>query len=215
MVLHFRQLKEPGWRWRAMLSGTGAFATGVVTLVQAFTKAAEGAWIVLILIPGLVVVFWKINKHYVELGNQLRLKPDRVFTPMSNTVLVLTPSLHEGVLPALEYAKGLSADVRAVHIEVDPVDTALLEERWEHWGGGIPLVILESAYRSLVGPLLDYLEEVKKESEQRIVTVIIPEFVPAKWWHKVLHNQSGLLLKFILLFRRGVVTTNVRYYLEK
>ncbi|HUV05520.1 MAG TPA: APC family permease [Armatimonadota bacterium] len=215
MVSHFVRLKDPRWRYKAAISATGATVTAIVVVVQATTKATQGAWIVLILIPLLVYMFSKIHGHYMQLGNQLRLTPEDKFSAVHNTVLVLTPSLHRGILPALEYAKGLAADVRAIHVESDPSDTKLLEERWEQWGGGIPLVILESPYRSLVGPLLQYLDEVKRERENSMITVVIPEFVPAKWWHKIMHNQSGLLLKFVLLFEKGVITTNVRYYLER
>ena len=215
MVVHFLRLKEPGWRLHALVSGVGATVTAIVALVQAITKASEGAWMVLVLIPALVLMFMKIHRHYIVLGNQLRLTPEDKFEEMKNTVLVLTPSLHRGILPALEYAKDLSPDVRAIHVETDPVDTALLEERWEQWGGGIPLVILESPYRSLLGPLMEYLEEAKRERENHVITVVIPEFVPATWWEKLLHNQSGFVLKFALLFRRDIVTTNVRYYLDK
>ena len=215
MVRHFARFKDPGWRQRAFVSGLGAAVTAIVAVVQAVTKAAEGAWVVLLLIPSFVYIFSKIHTHYIQVGNQLRLTPEDKFTPVNNTVLVLTPSLHRGILQALEYAKGLSADVRAIHIETDPLDTALLEERWEQWGGGIPLIILESPYRSMIGPLLQYLEEAKHERKNYMITVVIPEFVPVKWWHKLLHNQTGLLLKFILLFRRDITTTNIRYYLEK
>ena len=214
MVKHFIRLKEPRWKLHAAISGVGATATATVTVVQAVTKVSEGAWIVLILIPTLVFIFLKINRHYVTLGNQLRLTPEDQFKPVNNTVLVLTPSLHKGVLPALEYAKGLSADVRAVHVEVDPLDTALLIQRWERWGGGIPLVILESPYRTLTEPLLEYLEEVKRERENYVISVVIPEFIPKKWWEKLLHNQSSFQLKFALLFRRDIVTTNVPYYID-
>ena len=215
MFKHFIRLKEQGWRRSALISGIGAVVTATVVIVQAVTKASGGAWIVLILIPVFVYIFSNIHSHYIRLGNQLRLTPEDKFTPKNNTVIVLTPSLHRGVLPALEYAKTLSSDVRAIHVETDPLDTALLEERWEQWGGGIPLIILESPYRSLLGPLLEYLEEAKKERENYIITVVIPEFVPAKWWQKLLHNQSGFLVKFALLFRKNIITTNVRYYLEE
>lgn len=215
MVKRFAELREPGWRRSAVISGVGAFATGVVTLVLATTKFRDGAWVVVILIPALAGLFWKVNQHYVELGNRLRLSAEDSFIQMNNTVLVLTPSLHKGILPALEYAKGLSTDVRAVHIETDQMDTALLKERWERWGGGLPLVILESPYRSLVKPLLDYLEEVKQEREDYRVTVVIPEIVPAKWWHTLLHNRSGFLLRLILLGRRDIVTASVRYFVDE
>ncbi|MCX6374858.1 MAG: APC family permease, partial [Armatimonadetes bacterium] len=215
MVKHFIRLKERGWRRSAVISAIGATVTAIVVLVQATTKASEGAWIVIILIPTLVLIFLKINRHYVELGNQLRLTPDDKFVPTANTVLVLTPSIHRGVLPALEFARSLSTDVRAVHIDTDPLDASLLEQRWEEWSGGIPLVILESPYRSLLGPLLEYIKEVKQEREDHITVVVIPEFVSPKWWHRLLHNQSGLLLKFVLMFQPGIITTNVRYYLPK
>ncbi len=233
MVKHAIRLKERGWNRSVLISGLGAVTTGIVTLVISITKftgdkplftlpinghvytITAGAWIVILFIPLFSYVFMKIHNHYITLGNELRLTPEDKFKPINNIVLVLTPSLHRGVLPALEYAKGLSPDVRAVHIDTDPIDSRLLEERWETWGGGIPLVILESPYRSLVGPLLKYLEEVKRERPNSLVTVVIPEFVSTKWWHRLLHNQSGLLLKFMLLFRRDIVTANVRYYIQK
>ena len=232
MVKRFRRLKEKGWQRSVTISGIGAIATGVVTLVIIVSKfplegwrlvenghlslsVPAGAWLVAVLIPAFVYIFSKIHKHYITVGNQLRLTPSDEFIPTNNTVIVLTPSLHKGVLPALEYGKTLSPDVRAIHIETDPIDTALLTERWEQYGGGIPLIILESPYRSLLGPLLEYLEEAKRERENYKITVIIPEFVPAKWWQSILHNQSGLVLKFALLFRPDIITTNVRYYLKK
>lgn len=215
MATRLRRLRESGWRAKSTLSIIGALTTAMVTVVLAITKFAEGAWIVVVLIPMLVFLFWKVHQHYLAVGNQLRLADDDIFEPASNTVLVLTPSIHRGILAALEYAKSLSGDVRAIHLETDPVDTQLMVDRWERWGGGIPLVILDSPYRSLLGPLFEYLEEVKGERENYRVTVVIPEFVPAKWWHRILHNQSGLLLKVALLFRKDIVTANVRYYLDE
>ena len=215
MVKHFLRLKEGGWRRGVVISGIGAVATAIVGLVQAVTKASEGAWIVLILIPALVYAFSRIHKHYVGLGNELRLTPEDRFVPMNNAVIVLTPSIHKGVLPALQYAKTLSKDVRAVNIETDPLDTELLMDRWEQWSGGIPLIILESPYRSLMGPLMEYLDEVKQENDNQMITVVIPEFITASWWHRFLHNQSGLLLKVALLFKEGVVTTNIPYHIGK
>jgi amino acid transporter len=212
MVKHFMRLRTPGWRRSAIVSGIGATATAIVAIVQATTKFSEGAWIVLILIPTLVLIFSRVHSHYVTLGNELRLTDQDAFTPMKNTIIVLTPSIHKGVLPALEYAKTLSKDVRAIHVDTDPLDSALLEERWEQWSGGIPLIILESPYRSLITPLLHYLDLALRENSNHMITVVIPEFVTARWWHGFLHNQNGLLLKFALLFKKGIVTTNMRYY---
>ncbi|MHB1457656.1 MAG: APC family permease [Armatimonadota bacterium] len=236
MVRRFMRLKNDKWQIRSIISGIGAFTTGIVTIIIIITKLPTtgwhfgwplfddgrldihippGAWLVVLLTSIFVYTFYKIHSHYIRLGNQLRLTNDDVFEPMKSTLIVLTPSLHRGILPALEYAKGMSGDVRAVHIDTDPLDSQLLIERWEQWGGGIPLVILESEYRSIIGPLFKYLEEVKEERPDSLVTVVVPEFVPAKWWHKILHNQSGLLLKFMLLFRKGIVMTNIRYYLNE
>ncbi|MBP6963891.1 MAG: APC family permease [Armatimonadetes bacterium] len=215
MVKHAARERHDGWRRGAVISLIGAVVTGGVTLVVGVTRFMGGAWIVIVLIPLIVYLLVKMHDHYVSLGDQLRLTDDDSFVPMKNTVIVLTPSLHRGVLPALEYAQTMSGDVRAIHIETDPIDTRLMIERWDRWGGGIPLVILESPYRSLLAPLMEYLEEVKVERNNHRVTVVVPEFVPAKWWHKILHNQSGFLLKIALLFRRDIITANVRYYLER
>lgn len=236
MVVRFIRLKENNWRINSVISGIGAITTAVVTLIIIITKLPTtgwhigwpifsngslnihipaGAWMVILLTSIFVYIFSKIHTHYTKLGNQLRLTANDEFVPMHSTLIVLTPSLHRGILPALEYANGMTTDVRAVHIDTDPIDAKLLVERWETWGGGIPLIILESPYRSLVGPLFRYLDEVKAERPNALVTVVVPEFVPAKWWHKVLHNQSGFVLKLMLMFRKGIVVTNIRYYLDE
>ncbi len=170
---------------------------------------------VLILIPTIVYILLKINNHYMTLAEQLRI-PEKVEMPkVKSTAIVLTAGIHKGVLNALEYARTLSHDCRALYIEIDPNETPLIRERWEKLGLDIPLVILESPYRSVNEPVLKYLEEAKKERPDHIVTVVLPEFVPAKWWHNILHNQTALLLKLALLLRRDIVVTNVRYFLEK
>lgn len=230
MSLRQRKLKQPGWQLYAAISLFGSIVTGVVAVVIAVVKFSlgpripvgsilipTGSYIVLLLIPVLVYVFYKIHQHYIELGNELRLTRDTFKEPpaVRSTTIVLTSSIHRGVLPALEYARALSHDCRALFIEVDPAETAIIRDRWEDFGLGLPLIILESPYRSIIGPVLNYLEEVKKERPNNVVTVVVPEFVPKKWWHKLLHNQSGLVLKIALMLRRDIVFTNVRYYVEK
>ena len=221
-------LKHSGWRLRSAVSFFGGTITGIVALVIATTKFATGpkvtplhiptgAYIVLLLIPFMVFIFYKIHEHYITLGNQLRLTDANFEEPQAvrSTAIVLASSIHKGILPALEYARTLSHDCRALFIEIDPVETAMIRERWEKFGLGVPLVILESPYRSVIGPVLKYLEEVKKERPNYMVTVVLPEFVPKKWWHKLLHNQSGLFLKIALMMRRDIVFTNVRYYMDE
>jgi amino acid transporter len=224
------RLKRPRWPVQVGISMFGGTVTAIVAIVIAVTKFTEGpkfvvgpvtiptgAYIVLLIIPSIVWVFHKINQHYMEMGGQLRLTPQSFEAPaaVKSTAIVLTAGIHKGILPALEYARTLSHDCRALYIEIDPTETAMIRERWELYGLGIPLVILESPYRSVIGPTLDYLEEAKKERPDYMVTVVLPEFVPRKWWHKVLHNQTGLFLKIALMFRKDIVVTNVRYYLEK
>ncbi|OFX15575.1 MAG: amino acid permease [Armatimonadetes bacterium RBG_16_58_9] len=215
MSLRQRRLKQPGWRFYSGVSLFGSIVTGIVAVVIAQAKFIHGAWIVLTLIPILVIIFRKINQHYMEMGDQLQIKQGRPPRPVRTTAIVLTAGIHAGVLPALEYARTLSHDCRALYIEIDPNDTPLIRDRWEAFGFGIPLVILESPYRSVLGPVLDYVEEAKRERPNHIVTVVVPEFVSRKWWHSLLHNQSALILKIALMLKRDIVVTNVRYYLEK
>jgi amino acid transporter len=228
MGVRQRRLKHPGWRLHAAISFFGATVTGVVALVIAYTKwdagpripvfgygIPTGSWIAIVLIFALVWIFHKIHQHYIELGNQLRITELRKLGEVKSTAIVLCAGFHKGLLPALEYARTLSHDCRALYIEVDPSETPLVRDRWEEFEIDVPLVILESPYRSINLPVLNYLEEVKKERPNYIVTVVLPEFVPRKWWHNVLHNQTALFLKFALMFRKDIVVTNVRYYLDK
>lgn len=224
------RLKQQGWRVYAAVSRFGAFVTCVVAIVIAFVKFSlgpripigrfelpTGAYMVLLLIPVVVYVLWKIHNHYIQLGNQLRIEESEFKEPpaVKSTAIVLTSGVHNGILPALEYARSVSHDCRALYIEVDPNETPLIRDRWEKFGLGVPLVILESQYRSLIAPMLDYIEEAKKERPNYIITVVIPEFVPKKWWHKAMHGQSGFFVKLALSMRKDIVVTNVRYFLEK
>ena len=215
MVVHWWHLRQPGWQVKMLINGIGAFATFAVLLDIAIEKFAEGAWAVMVLIALLVLMFRKIHTHYMDVAQQLKLANYiEPAAPLKNTVLVLVPALHRGVMPALEYARSLSPDCRAVHICTDPERTPQLRERWEQWGHDVPLVILNSPYRSLIGPIMRYLDAVQHERRNHTVTVVVPEFVSTKWWHTLLHGQSGLRLKLALLARRDVVVANVRYYLQ-
>ena len=128
---------------------------------------------------------------------------------------MLVGDLHKGVVRALQYAKTLSPDARAVFVETDPARTRKLEERWGKWGEGVPLVVLDSPYRSLLGPFLEYLNRLQEQGENHFVTIVIPEFIPARWWQYLLHNQTALLIKGALLFRKNVVVADVPYHLQR
>jgi amino acid transporter len=215
MVRRWIRLKGPGWQRKAFINGFGATTTFIVLCFIVYEKFKAGAWMVVVLIFLLVLMFRKIFHHYADVAAQLRLPKIPLPAPaLTNTVLVLIPGLHRGVLPALEFAYSLSSDCRAVYIETVPENTAPLKARWEEWMPDIPLVILNSPYRSLVSPILAYLSAVQMERHNHLVTVIVPEYVSTKWWHSLLHGNSGLLLKLALLSRRDVVVANVRYYLQ-
>jgi len=231
MVRHWLRERHPGWQVSLSFNALGAVATGAVTLIIAVSKFADGdvisryfhfgryqphygAWLVIVLVPLMVLFFQRIHWHYDEMRDELALDQAAAVVPTHNTVLVLVSRLHRGILDALNYARLTSEDVRAVYIETDPEKTAAMKRDWNAHVPDIPLVIMESPYRSLVGPLLRYLDAVQKERGDDVVTIVIPELVSRKLWHHLLHNQAGPLLKLALLNRRDVIVTNVRYFLE-
>lgn len=211
--------RDLGRNWMASITinAIGASVSFVVLLVIAVTKFTHGAWAVIVLIPLLVWMFRSINHHYLEIARQLStegLTPSAVIP--RHQVLVPISGIHRGVIYALEYAKSIApGHVTAVYVDFNEEATEKLREKWPTWGQGVELVILNSPYRSLTRPLLRYIERVARETHEQLVTVLLPEFVPARWWHQLLHNQSSLLLKGALLFRRGVIVTSVPYHLQK
>jgi amino acid transporter len=214
MVRRWLRRRPPWWGMRAAVNGIGAATTALVATVVATTKFGDGAWIVIILIGVLIAHFLSINRHYQQVARQLSLEAYGGPPPMRHTVLVPVGDLHKGVVRALQYARTLSPDAKAVFVELDPEKTRKLEEKWTKWGCGVPLVVLTSPYRSLLGPFLEYLDHVQGQGENHMVTIVVPEFIPARWWQHLLHNQTALLIKGALLFRKNVVVTDVPYHLE-
>ncbi len=215
MVIHWRRTRQAGWKTSAVINGFGALTTGVVLVIVAVTKTLEGAWIVLILIPAIVMLFKATRRHYAHVAAQLTL---RGYTPqrrVHNTVLIPIGGLQRAVIEALRYAETLSDDVRAVYVDVDAAATERLRREWQTWGGRVQLVVLPSPFRSVLEPLLEYVEQVGNERQDDYVTVILPEFVPAHWWQQLLHNQRALLIKGSLLFRPNTVVTSVPFHLAK
>jgi hypothetical protein len=213
MVMHWRTLRGAGWRTSAAISGFGAIVTGVVLVIVAVTKAHEGAWIILVMIPVLVGVFAITRRHYDHVASELTLRDWRPDAPGGHVVLVPIGGIQRAVVKALQYARSLSTDVRAVYVEIDPASTAALREQWAEWGQGTELVVLSSPFRSLMEPLLEYIEEAQRRDPNGFVTVILPEFVPQRLWHHLLHNQHALLIKGALLFKPNVVVTSVPFHL--
>jgi hypothetical protein len=215
MVIHWRNLREQGWRSSAAINGTGAVVTGIVLIVVAITKAHEGAWIIMLLIPVQVVLFRITKEHYVDVAAQLTLTdwvPERRH---ENRVIVPISGIQRAVVSALDYARTLSSDVRAIYIDADPTATTELQKEWDKWGRGVPLVVLHSPFRSLMEPLLEYIEQLNTRHPGDYVTVVLPEFVPARWWHHLFHNQRALLIKGALLFKPNTIVTSVPFHLAR
>jgi amino acid transporter len=214
MVVHWRRLGGAGWRTSAAINGIGALVTGIVLIVVAVTKALEGAWIIMLLIPLNVLFFRLTRKHYDGVAKQLTLRGWTRQGLRRNTVLIPISGIQRAVVSALDYAKTLSSDVRALYVNIDPAATEQLKREWAQWGDGVPLVVLESPYRSLMEPLLEYVEQVATDRPADYVTVVLPEFVPARWWHHLFHNQRALLIKGALLFKPNTVVTSVPFHLQ-
>ncbi len=217
MVRRWLRLREKGWRWRVWVNGVGAVVTGIVLLTLAVTKFVEGAWIVVVVIPLLVVTFVVMHRHYEEVARELSLEGFEGPPQFQHTVLVLIGDVHPGVVRAVQYAKTLAptATVRAVFVETDPARTGRLEEKWARWGLGVPLVVLTSPYRSLLRPFLDYVDQIQSRGDEQMVTIVLPEFLPRRWWQHILHNQTALLVKGALLFRKNTVVADVPYLLKR
>jgi amino acid transporter len=215
MVLHWRKTREPGWKMSALVNGFGALTTGIVLIIVAVTKTLEGAWVVLLLIPVIVTIFKATRRHYDHVASQLTLRGYEPMPRKHNTVLIPIGGIQRAVVEALRYAETLSDDVRAVYVDVDSIGTEVVRKGWETWGGRVQLIVLDSPFRSVMEPLLEYIEQVEAEREDDYVTVILPEFVPARWWQHLLHNQRALLIKGALLFRPNTVVTSVPFHLAK
>ena len=216
MVVHWRRLREPGWERSAVINGVGSVATAIVTIVIAVTKFAEGAWLVILLIPLLIGLFWSIHRHYLRLDRARRAETPLM--PEEVIVRTVVPIADTGIQArqALAFARAIVADdehVVAVHVTDDVSSAERLRREWEEWEPGIELIIVESPFRSLAGPLLAYIDALKETHPQDTITVVLPEFVPSRWWEHLLHNQTALRLKAALLFHPGIVVSNVPYHM--
>jgi amino acid transporter len=215
MVRHWWKERGPRWRPHAAINTLGACATVVVVVVIGVTKFAYGAWMVIIVVPVMVLGFLSVHRHYEMLGRQLSLNG---FSPPKlgrHPVVVLVAGIHRGVVTALAYAKAMSPNVTAITVDIDPTATSRLRMQWQEWAPDVPLVVLDSPYRSVLMPVLNYIDQMEKQRDSAYMTIILPEFIPAKWWQHLLHNQTALLIKGALLFRRGKVAISIPYHLEQ
>ncbi|MBN1812151.1 MAG: APC family permease [Anaerolineae bacterium] len=226
MVRHWRKEGQHGWRWKALINSVGAVATGVVTLIVLSANFLRGAWIVALLIPLFVWIFHAIKRYYSNVARQLSLEglEPEVWADadpqVRHKIVVPISGVHRGSLEALHFARVMSADVTAVIVDVEPERTARVREKWQVWGHGVPLVVLESPYRSVVRPLIAYLEKAdQRDPERGLAVIVLPEFVPPHWWNHLFHNQTAILFKAMLTYQRGKtgkgrVVINVPYHLD-
>ena len=207
---------DPRWRFKMITNGVGAVLTAVVAVVFTVTKFREGAWIIVIVVPTLVGVFFSIHRHYRELaanlsledyGAPLRVRRHRVILPFSG--------VHRGTVEALRYALSLSDDITAVHVALEAENTPRMVDKWWRWGNGVRLVVLDSPYRLLLEPLLEYIKKVAAlRQPDETITILVPQFVPRRWWHQGLHAQTAVLLRMALINYPGVVITSVPYQMD-
>ncbi|MFZ5639627.1 MAG: APC family permease, partial [Bacillota bacterium] len=215
MVIRWFKLKGKGWQSHAVVNGAGATVTGIAVMVIAAFKFTKGAWVVVILIPLLVALLHTIHRHYDEVSAELDPNGTMRYKEVKPIFIIPIANINKVVVNTMEYAKSLSGNILAVHISLDPEASERLKEEWKKWGFGIELLVIPSPYRSIFGPLLRFIERVEaKAKDDERVTVLIPEFVTKKWWHYFLHNQTGLLLRTLLLLRKDIVISAVPYHLQ-
>ena len=220
------EITEPGsvlrydksWRTKMLINSFGAICTAIVMMIFAVTKFTEGAWVVLIIIPVLVKMFFTIHHHYKDLAAHLTLDKFSGLPARQTRHRVIMPvsGIHQGTMEALRYAKLLSDDVTAVHISMEPEETEKVQKKWKTWGEGTRLVILDSPFRLFIEPLLEYLEEIiDNRQPNETVTIVVPQFIPSKRWHNALHMRTADFLRQELLSKPGVVVTDVPYQVYK
>lgn len=217
MVKQWLVKKGPHWQTKLIVNGVGALTTGIATIIIATTKFIQGAWIVFVLVIILLLMFQGIRSHYKAVSEQIALdrRGERPPLPRRNIVIIPVSGMNRAVVRALDYARSRSGEIRAVFIDVDPAESAKVKIQWAQWGGGVNLIALSSPYRSVLGSLLDYVEEVLEKDQNTWVTVVIPEILPARWWQNILHNQRALMLKASLLFKERVILIDVPYHLTR
>jgi amino acid transporter len=216
MVRHWwnQRLQDKHW-WKSFaLNGFGAAVCTFVLIVIAAAKFSHGAWIVLVLIPLIVLMFYTIHRHYAAVKIQLSLKHYKPHELPRGETYVLISNLHRPTIGALLYAKAAATSITGLHVDMDSEETKKLKQEWDKYGLGLPLKILPSPFRSVMGPVLDFIWEVRSQPNPPVVTVVIPEFIPARRWHLFLHNQSAYRLNWELRKIPGVVVSHFRYRLR-
>jgi hypothetical protein len=215
MVVRWWRRRDPGWRRGILINGLGAATTGVIAIIVGSTKFLSGAWLVIVMAPILITIMLAIRHHYQGISVALELDriPDGREVATEPIVIVPIARLDRPARQAIAFANSISDHPTAVHVTNDPATAAALRERWPQWAGATELVVVESPYRALIGPLLAYMDALQKQDPSRPILVVLSEFVPRHWWENLLHNQTALRLKLRLFARRNTIVADVPYHL--
>jgi hypothetical protein len=222
MVMHWYRIRGKGWHLKLLINGLGALVTGSALLIIGYSKFVQGAWISILLIAIIVAALLAIRAQYRKISEQLTLRglpPSLRPMPRPRVVIPLS-GVHRGTIEAVNFARSLTDNLTAVYVEIDPDFSESIHKEWENWYPDIPLVTVPSPYRSIVAPLLEYLDRTDQEiNDGQQAVLILPEFVPAHWWQGFLHNQTAWLIKMALLYGKRHfgyqrVIIDVPYYLK-
>lgn len=221
LVVKWRRDRGQNWLGRALVNGLGAVVTGIVVIIIAVTKFFYGAWIIIIFIPVMISIFRAVHQHYKNTADQLRITPDEFLEYMSlptatNLIIVPISGLTQVVAETLRYAKSISGDVIALHIYTDEQEGEKIQKKWDNWNIGVQIAMVYSPYRLIIQPILSFVNQLEMHRcNYDYITIIIPEFETSKWWHRLLHNQTGWILRTLLILRDNVIVTTIPYHLKK
>ncbi len=211
MVVHWWHTRDAHWELKAALNGLGAVATAVVSVVQVVTKFLAGAWIVVLIIPSIIMLLRKIHRHYEQFAHEVKFTGHAPIMFLHHTVVVPVNGITKATAGVLVYATTISEDVRAVYVEVEPGSSRRLREEWDQWDIGVDLVTIASANRAVLRPLVEYVNRLIHRGDADLVTVVVAEIVPHRWWEYLLHNKTAWYIRTAFHFRPNVVVTSVPY----
>ncbi|MCL6472856.1 MAG: APC family permease [Firmicutes bacterium] len=216
MVKHWYMDRGQGWMVKALINGAGAAATLIVLVVIGASKFTHGAWIVIVIVPVLILLFTRIKAHYNSIAEQLSLCNLRPPKPANNWVIMCIGGVHCGTLQALRYAKMISnnGDVSVIYVNTQSGEPTDVLQKWEKYGFSTPIEVIKSPYRDVIGPIINRVRQIHDEHPDDFITIVVPEFVCKKWWQHLLHNQTAFILKTRLMFWPNVIITSVPYQLS-
>lgn len=215
LVLKWRREKSQGWKQKAIINGIGAIVTFFVVIIFCITKFEEGAWIVIVITPILLWLITKINKHYENVGKQLKFDLTEPIPSIDTMIIIPVAGIHKVVVSTISYAKSLTPNIVAFYVAFSPEEAKKMEDRWKEWNPGVRLVVVVSRYRTVIKPIIEFIDRIDRNyGNQKKITVLLPEFITHKWWQRLLHNQSGFRIRAILFARKDVVVATVPFHLN-